>query len=256
MSLNSASRVVVLGGTSGIGLAVAQAASEAGAAVVVASRNPNSVTAALTKLPDNAVGLAVDASSTDSLRTFFDEIGTFDHLAYTAADTLTNTPLEDYTPQKAHTFFTVRSRAPQVKRCMDPFHVIQWMTRALDRLRSRVLSRLWGFTDRDRRHLRWALLKNVENLNPAQISVRAKILKNRNSELCRGYVMKEQLQHVYSGSKKRASARLRAFEAIHFAASALMCVRRAVRSSPNSSKNRFKVLSLCPSAAHTSRPVS
>ncbi|NHU47657.1 transposase [Rhodococcus opacus] len=29
-----------------------------------------------------------------------------------------------------------------MKRCMDPVHVIQWMTRALDRLRSRVLSRL------------------------------------------------------------------------------------------------------------------
>ena len=98
-----------------------------------------------------------------------------------------------------------------MKRCMDPFHVIQWMTRALDRLRSRVLSRLWGFADRDRRHLRWALLKNVENLTPAQISVRAKILEDRNSELCRGYVMKEQLQHIYSGSKKRASVRLRAW---------------------------------------------
>ncbi|MFD9663085.1 SDR family oxidoreductase [Rhodococcus sp. NPDC059968] len=108
MSLNSASRVVVLGGTSGIGLAVAQAASEAGAAVVVASRNPDSVTAALKKLPDNAVGHSVDASSTESMRAFFDEIGQFDHLAYTAADTLTSTPLEDYTPQKAQTFFNLR----------------------------------------------------------------------------------------------------------------------------------------------------
>ncbi|WAM14935.1 SDR family oxidoreductase [Rhodococcus sp. JS3073] len=108
MSLNSASRVVVLGGTSGIGLAIAQAASEAGAAVVVASRNPDSVTAALKELPDNAVGHAVDASSTKSLRAFFHEIGQFDHLAYTAADTLISTPLEDYTPQSALTFFNLR----------------------------------------------------------------------------------------------------------------------------------------------------
>ncbi|MFC9840493.1 SDR family NAD(P)-dependent oxidoreductase [Rhodococcus sp. NPDC127530] len=84
-----ASRVVVLGGTSGIGLAVAQSASEAGAAVVVASRNPDSVTAPLKKLPDNAVGHSVDASSTESLRAFFDEIGQFDHTSPTPQQTPT-----------------------------------------------------------------------------------------------------------------------------------------------------------------------
>ena len=142
---------------------------------------------------------AAEGHNESTLNRFFDELGEertarLTHISADAAKWIAS---------------TVRSRAPQVKRCMDPFHVIQWMTRALDRLRSRVLSRLWGFTDRDRRHLRWALLKNVENLTPAQISVRAKILEDRNSELCRGYVLKEQLQHVYSGSKKRASVRLR-----------------------------------------------
>ncbi|TQC44859.1 hypothetical protein EEB14_34835 [Rhodococcus sp. WS4] len=43
------------------------------------------------------------------------------------------------------------------------------------------------------------------------VSVQAKLLEDTNIELCRGYAMKEKLQHVYSGSKKRASVRLQAW---------------------------------------------
>jgi NAD(P)-dependent dehydrogenase (short-subunit alcohol dehydrogenase family) len=62
MTITSSSRVVLLGATSGIGLATAQAAaadppdgeqtcSAAGAAVVVGSRNPASIDKALTTTP-------------------------------------------------------------------------------------------------------------------------------------------------------------------------------------------------------------
>jgi NAD(P)-dependent dehydrogenase (short-subunit alcohol dehydrogenase family) len=59
MDLNG-KRVVVLGGTSGIGLAVAEAAARAGATPVVASSNPARVQAALAGLPQGAEGEALD----------------------------------------------------------------------------------------------------------------------------------------------------------------------------------------------------
>jgi NAD(P)-dependent dehydrogenase (short-subunit alcohol dehydrogenase family) len=58
MSISTASRVVVLGGASGIGLAIAKAAAAAGASVAVASRNPASVESALTELPAGSMGRA------------------------------------------------------------------------------------------------------------------------------------------------------------------------------------------------------
>lgn len=108
MALTSASHVVILGGTSGIGLATAKAATAAGASVVVASRNPASVEAALAELPAGSAGRAVDASSTTDLEAFFTSVGPFDHLVYTVGDDLAFTPLKDYTPDKGRAFFELR----------------------------------------------------------------------------------------------------------------------------------------------------
>jgi NAD(P)-dependent dehydrogenase (short-subunit alcohol dehydrogenase family) len=108
MALTAASRVVILGGTSGIGLAVAKAASAAGAVVIVASRNSDSVASALTELPDSASGRPVDASSSGEVEHFFAQTGEFDHLAYTAAGNLVSTTLSEYTPQKALDFLGLR----------------------------------------------------------------------------------------------------------------------------------------------------
>jgi NAD(P)-dependent dehydrogenase (short-subunit alcohol dehydrogenase family) len=108
MSISAASRVVVLGGSSGIGLATAKAAAAAGASVVIASRNPASVRSALAELPAGAAGRAVDASSTEDLTAFFDFIGDFDHIAYTAGEHLVPTPLSEYTPDKGRAFLELR----------------------------------------------------------------------------------------------------------------------------------------------------
>ena len=108
MPLNSTSRVVVLGGTSGIGLATAAAATATGAAVVIGSRNPVSVESALAQLPAGVVGRTVDAASTDSLAEFFDRVGEFDHFAYTAAENLVPLPLADYTPERGQAFLALR----------------------------------------------------------------------------------------------------------------------------------------------------
>lgn len=87
MTLNE-QRIIVLGGTSGIGLAVAKAASEEGARVVVGSSSEARVTAAFTALGANAEGRAVNLLDETATRAFFEEVGEFDHLVYTAGEPL------------------------------------------------------------------------------------------------------------------------------------------------------------------------
>jgi NAD(P)-dependent dehydrogenase (short-subunit alcohol dehydrogenase family) len=108
MSISAASRVVVLGGTSGIGLAIARAAAAAGAAVVVGSSSPASVTSALAELPVGSAGRAVDVTSADDLAAFFEFAGDFDHFAYTAAGRLVPTALADYTADTGREFLELR----------------------------------------------------------------------------------------------------------------------------------------------------
>jgi NAD(P)-dependent dehydrogenase (short-subunit alcohol dehydrogenase family) len=107
VALNSASRIVVIGGTSGIGLAVARAAADAGAQVIIGSRSAASVERALAQIPA-AAGQAVDVTSPESLKAFFAGTGEFDHLAYTAGDALVPCAIKDYTPGQARRFFDVR----------------------------------------------------------------------------------------------------------------------------------------------------
>lgn len=108
MPISSSTRVVVIGGTSGIGLAVAQAAAAAGAQVIVGSRSAQSVERALSELSGRASGRPVDVTSTASLESFFAATGAFDHLVYTAGDALLSGVIADYDPQRAHDFFDIR----------------------------------------------------------------------------------------------------------------------------------------------------
>jgi NAD(P)-dependent dehydrogenase (short-subunit alcohol dehydrogenase family) len=79
-------RVVVIGGTSGIGLAVAQAVIEDGASVVVASSQEANVDGAVRRLGDRAKGRAIDVRDEANVAAFFEAVGGFDHLAFTAGD--------------------------------------------------------------------------------------------------------------------------------------------------------------------------
>jgi NAD(P)-dependent dehydrogenase (short-subunit alcohol dehydrogenase family) len=73
--------VVVIGGTSGIGLAIAEQARAAGATVTVASRDPQRAAA---DLPAGVVGEHVDLTSTASIESLFGRLGAFDHLVLSA----------------------------------------------------------------------------------------------------------------------------------------------------------------------------
>ena len=78
-------RVVVIGGATGIGFAVAELARAQGATVVLASSTETRVSAAVKRLP-GATGYAVDLREEARLAGFFKELGLFDHLAITAGD--------------------------------------------------------------------------------------------------------------------------------------------------------------------------
>lgn len=79
-------RVVVIGGTSNIGLAVAEAALADGARVFVGSSRQANVDTALAKLGQGAGGAAVDANDEVGIASFLARAGTFDHLVFTAGD--------------------------------------------------------------------------------------------------------------------------------------------------------------------------
>lgn len=79
-------KVVVIGGASGVGFAVAAMARDDGAEIVVGSSQTPRITAAAEKLGPNARGLTVDVKSEASVASFFDAIGAFDHLVFTAGD--------------------------------------------------------------------------------------------------------------------------------------------------------------------------
>jgi NAD(P)-dependent dehydrogenase (short-subunit alcohol dehydrogenase family) len=79
-------RVLVIGGASGVGFAVAAAAIEAGAEVLVGSSQTSRIEAAANKLGRSATAQTVDVRDEASVATFFDTAGSFDHLVFTAGD--------------------------------------------------------------------------------------------------------------------------------------------------------------------------
>lgn len=101
-------RVVILGGTSGIGLATAAAAAREGADVVVVSSKDTSVERALNTLPAGAEGEAVDLTDAGRITAFFERTGPFDHLVFTAGEPLALMALDDLDIEAARKFFALR----------------------------------------------------------------------------------------------------------------------------------------------------
>jgi NAD(P)-dependent dehydrogenase (short-subunit alcohol dehydrogenase family) len=79
-------RIVVIGGTSGIGYAVAEGAIAEGAEVVVGSSQAANVEAAARKLGNQASGYVIDVKTEANVAAFFARVGPFDHLVHTAGD--------------------------------------------------------------------------------------------------------------------------------------------------------------------------
>jgi len=100
--------VLVIGGTSGIGLGVARAVADRGATPIVASRRRASVDRALAELPDGARGATVDLTDSMALDRLAQEVGDVDHLVYTAGEPLELAPLADLVPEVVNGFLQTR----------------------------------------------------------------------------------------------------------------------------------------------------
>ncbi|WP_433683425.1 SDR family oxidoreductase [Nocardia sp. CA-119907] len=88
-------KVVIVGGTSGIGLATARRLAKNGAQVVIAGRNEERLTAALAELGPEVTGKVVDARSEGELAQLFSEVGPVDHVVVTVTGPSGTTPFRE-----------------------------------------------------------------------------------------------------------------------------------------------------------------
>ncbi|HEY2510011.1 MAG TPA: SDR family oxidoreductase [Polyangiaceae bacterium] len=104
-------RLIVLGGSAGIGFAVAKLAAREGMEVVVASHDGDRVARAVAELraiAPSASGRPIDLRAEPAIRAFFETVGRFDHLVYTAGEELLITPLAQLDLARARAFFELR----------------------------------------------------------------------------------------------------------------------------------------------------
>jgi NAD(P)-dependent dehydrogenase (short-subunit alcohol dehydrogenase family) len=83
--MHSDGHVVIIGATSGIGLATARLLASKGAAVTIVGRDRAKLDAALSELGPRARGYTADASDLAALEDLFANIGGFDHLVIAAS---------------------------------------------------------------------------------------------------------------------------------------------------------------------------
>jgi NAD(P)-dependent dehydrogenase (short-subunit alcohol dehydrogenase family) len=95
MSALMGKKVVIIGGSSGIGLGISAAARQSGAEVVIAGRSSEKLQAAKRTLgADRVRSHIVDMTQEAEVARLFDEIGAFDHLVVTAGTPPPGDPIE------------------------------------------------------------------------------------------------------------------------------------------------------------------
>jgi NAD(P)-dependent dehydrogenase (short-subunit alcohol dehydrogenase family) len=102
--------IIIVGGRSGIGWAVAQAAAAEGARVVIASSDATRVSAAADELGAGARGVTVNVTDPASVNHAFDDFESVDHLVFTAGDWggLRRVKVADLDLEAARALFAVR----------------------------------------------------------------------------------------------------------------------------------------------------
>lgn len=101
-------KVVVTGGSSGIGLASARALAGFGAEVVVASRSEEKLANAIDEIGDGVEARVLDVTHEGDVKTFFEEIGPFDHLVMAAGEQAVDAPVMDLDTSVARRIFEVK----------------------------------------------------------------------------------------------------------------------------------------------------
>lgn len=101
-------KVLILGGSSGIGFATAKAAANAGGQVTIVSGNQQRIDKALAELPEGSKSFVADLSNEDEVENLFIKIGRFDHLVFTAGEALQLGDIGNLTVNDAKQFFNLR----------------------------------------------------------------------------------------------------------------------------------------------------
>jgi transposase len=135
-----------------------------------------------------------EGKDTDTLDSFFDELGEQRSAAITAMSMDMGPAYEKSAKKERHAVNAVI--------CYDPFHVVQLVTTALDKVRRSVWQDLRKLPDQEAakrfKGARWALLKNPDDLTDDQAATLRK-LKRRGGDLWRAYALKEALRAVFTG---------------------------------------------------------
>jgi transposase len=147
----------------------------------------------LTVIVDHTTGRLVwakEGRNQETLGKFFDELGA------ERARLLTHVSCDG--AEWIH--FLVGERAPAAIICLDPFHVVVWAMKALDKVRVRTMTKA-GISDK---HAIWATRKNPDDLTGEQRTSLAGIAVT-NHTLYRAYLLKEQIREVFrvKGTKGR-----------------------------------------------------
>lgn len=99
---------------------------------------------------------------------------------------------------------------PNAELCLDPFHVVSWVTEALDKTRRRVVSQARQAKDQTMldtlAHARWVVLKNPDRHTDNQ-RLKLADIQQVNNQLYRAWLLKEQFRAIFApGGEERVLA--------------------------------------------------
>ncbi|TDO73197.1 NAD(P)-dependent dehydrogenase (short-subunit alcohol dehydrogenase family) [Flavobacterium chryseum] len=101
-------KVVIIGGSSGIGLATAKLAASKGAQIIIISSKQQRIDNALQEIKSESIGYAIDVTDGLQVKKLFEKIGSFDHLIFTAGENLILANVEDTSLEDARNYFNIR----------------------------------------------------------------------------------------------------------------------------------------------------
>jgi len=97
-------KIVIIGGSSGIGFETAKQVIAQGAEVIIASRSKNKLQNAKEQLGASATAFTLDTTQEQQVQSFFEKVGQFDHLVVSAAETSSGSFLDTNTAQARQLF--------------------------------------------------------------------------------------------------------------------------------------------------------